>query len=130
MAAFAIPVLVAVIIGCIVRIRNMRMIIFVFFLKVIFLFEGKLHHLNSFINDVKTGGINRNSVLGNWMNRRQGFERLEQCSDGENEPLESNIPDDSNHNSGDESFTITTKQQGNGFNNKSTTGIYKMGEDL
>lgn len=79
---------------------------------------------------MKTGGINRNSFLGNWMNRRQGFERLEQYSEGENEALDSNMANDSNNNSGDETINVTTKQQGTGFNNKTTTGTFKIGEDL
>jgi len=85
--------------------------------------------LNTFVNDVKNGGITRTSVLGNWMNRRKGFEKLEQYSDGENEPLDSNIGDDSNNNSGDESMNITTKQ-GTVLNNKNTTATFKMGESL
>jgi hypothetical protein len=64
------------------------------------------------------------------MNRRQGFERLEQHSDGENEPLDSNIADDSKNNSGDETLNTTRIQQGTGFNNKTTTGTFKIREDL
>jgi hypothetical protein len=130
MAAFAIPVLVAVSVGCIIRIRNLRMkrlINFCFRKQLSFgSFPGKLHHLNAFLNDVKTGGVSRSSVLDSWMNRRQGFERLEQHSDGENEPLDSNAADDSN----DEIITVQTKQQGVGFNNKSTTGTFKINEGL
>ncbi len=103
--------------------------IFLIFKFVFFFVLGKLHHLNTFVNDVKNGGITRTSVLGNWMNRRKGFEKLEQYSDGENEPLDSNIGDDSNNNSGDESMNITTKQ-GTVLNNKNTTATFKMGESL
>ena len=84
--------------------------------------------MNAFLDDMKTGG--RSSVIGNWMNRRQGFERLEQYSDGENEPLDTQVADDSNNNSGDESIMTTTKQQGSVLNNKSTTATYNMGDSL
>ncbi len=133
MAAFAIPVLVAVIIGCIIRIKNIRMKFWFFFhifLKIISDFLGKLYHLNAFVNDVKSGGVSRSTLLGDWMNRRKGFERLEQYSDGENEPLDSNIGDDSNNNSGDETITITGKQQTTILNNKNTTATVNMGESL
>ncbi len=79
---------------------------------------------------MKTDRINRSSVLGDWMNRRKGFDVLEQYSDGENEPLDSNIGDDSNQNSGNESITITNNQQTTVFNNKNTTATFKMGESL
>jgi len=78
MAFFAIPVLLAVIIGCIVRTRNLR----------------KLRHFNKFLTDVKNTGTGQTSVLGDWMNRRKGFEKLDQYSDGENEPLDNNTNDD------------------------------------
>jgi hypothetical protein len=93
-------------------------------------FLGKLHRLNAFLRDVKTGGINRGSVLGDWMNRRNGFERLEQYSDGENEILDSNVGDDSNNNSGDETITVTSKQKGTILKNKTNTPSFKMGESL
>ena len=82
MAFFAVPVLLAVIIGCFVRIRNNR----------------KHHRLNTFLNDVKSTGTASSSVRGDWMNRRKGFEKLDQCSDGENEPLENDLNDDINSN--------------------------------
>jgi hypothetical protein len=78
MAFFAIPVLLAVIIGCIIRMRNLR----------------KLRRLNTFLSDVKNTGTGSTSVLGDWMNRRKGFEKLDQCSDGENEPLDNNTNDE------------------------------------
>lgn len=86
MGFFAIPVLLAVMIGCFVRMRNLR----------------KLRRLNTFLNDVKVSGTGTSSVLGDWMNRRKGFEKLDQCSDGENEPLDNDINDDLNTNSNDE----------------------------
>ncbi|CAF1639099.1 unnamed protein product, partial [Adineta ricciae] len=82
MAFFAIPVLLAVIFGCLIRIRNLR----------------KLRRLNTFLSDVKTNSTAPTSVLGDWMNRRKGFEKLDQCSDGENEPLENDLNDDINSN--------------------------------
>jgi hypothetical protein len=86
MAFFAIPVLLAVIFGCIIRMRNLR----------------KLRRLNTFLSDVKNTGTGSTSVLGDWMNRRKGFEKLDQYSDGENEPLDTNMNDDLNTNSTDE----------------------------
>jgi hypothetical protein len=86
MAFFAIPVLLAVIIGCIIRVRNVR----------------KLRRLNTFLSDVKNTGTGSGSVLGDWMNRRKGFEKLDQYSDGENEPLDNTINEDSNSPSIDE----------------------------
>ncbi|UJR29117.1 hypothetical protein I4U23_010331 [Adineta vaga] len=106
MIAFATPVLIAIIVGCCIRIKNMR----------------KLHHLNSFLTDVRNTGTNRSSVLGDWMNRRKGFELLDQYSDGENEPLDSNNGNDSNENSADETVTYNHKQN--------NTNIFKMGENL
>jgi hypothetical protein len=64
------------------------------------------------------------------MNRRQGFKKLEQDSDGENEPLDSNIGDDSNTNSGDETITVKTKSKGPILNNKNTAATYRMGDNL
>ena len=91
---------------------------------------GKLNRLNSFLNTVKNGSTNRNSVLGDWMNRRKGFELLEQYSDGENEPFDANAGNDSNENSGDETITVTNKPQGLISNNKQNTNMFKMGESL
>ena len=82
--------------------------------------------MNSFLNEVKTGGVSQSSVLGGWLNRRQGFERLEQFSDGENEPLDSNINDDS----GDETINIKSKQENTIFNNKNISTTFKMGDSL
>lgn len=78
MAFFALPVLLAITIGCCIRRRNMR----------------KIRRLNTFLNDVKSTGTGPTSVLGDWMNRRKGFEKLDQCSDGENEPLDNEIDDE------------------------------------
>jgi hypothetical protein len=78
MSCFAIPILLAVMIGCIVRTRNI----------------SKLHHFNKFFSDVKNTRTGPTSVLGECMNRRKGFEKLDQYSDGENEPLDNNINDD------------------------------------
>jgi hypothetical protein len=78
MAFFAIPVFLAVCIGCFVRMRNIR----------------KLRRLNTFLSDVKNTGTGPTSVLGDWMNRRKGFKKLDQCSDGENEPLDNDINDE------------------------------------
>ncbi|CAF0855130.1 unnamed protein product [Adineta ricciae] len=114
MIAFATPVIIAVIVGCCIRIKNLR----------------KLNRLNSFLNTVKNGSTNRNSVLGDWMNRRKGFELLEQYSDGENEPFDANAGNDSNENSGDETITVTNKPQGLISNNKQNTNMFKMGESL
>ena len=87
MAFFAIPVFLAVIIGCIIRMRNVR----------------KLRRLNTFLSDVKNTSTGSTSVLGDWMNRRKGFEKLDQYSDGENEPLDQTINDDDlNTNSNDD----------------------------
>lgn len=86
MTFFAVPVLLAVIIGCCVRMRNIR----------------KLRRLNTFLNDVKATGTGSGSVLGDWMNRRKGFEKLDQYSDGENEPLDNTSNNDLNTNSNDE----------------------------
>lgn len=92
MAFFAVPVLLAVVIGCWIRARNNR----------------KLHRLNTFLNDMKTSGTGSSSVLGDWMNRRKGFEKLEQYSDGENEPLDD--PNNDDHHSSDEAIHIDAKQ--------------------
>jgi hypothetical protein len=108
MAFFAIPVLLAVIIGCFIRIRNMR----------------KLRRLNTFLSDVKNTGTGSSSVLGDWMNRRKGFEKLEQYSDGENEPLDNTVNEDLNNNSDDE----TTKQQAPPSVNNNVA--FKMGASL
>ncbi|CAF2813402.1 unnamed protein product [Rotaria sp. Silwood2] len=115
MAAFAIPVLVSVIIGCIIRIKNKR----------------KLHRFNTFLNDVKNRDTSNGSALGDWMNRRKGFEKLEQYSDGENEPLDTHNADDSNNNSGDETITTTAaKKQATIFNNKKDNVKFKLGDSL
>jgi hypothetical protein len=87
MAFFAIPVFLAVIIGCFIRIKNLR----------------KIRRLNTFLSDVKNTGTGPTSVLGDWMNRRKGFEKLDQYSDGENEPLDNEInEEDLPSNSNDE----------------------------
>lgn len=78
MTFFALPVCLAVVIGCCIRRRNIR----------------KLRRLNTFLNDVKTPSTGPTSVLGDWMNRRKGFEKLDQCSDGENEPLDNETNDE------------------------------------
>jgi hypothetical protein len=112
--ALAIPILLAIIVGCIIRIRNIR----------------KMNRLNTFLTDAKHGDTNRSSIFGKWMNPRQGFERLEQYSDGENEPLDSNIGDDSNNNSGDETINVKTKSKGTILNNKNTPATYRMSDNL
>lgn len=86
--------------------------------------------MNEFLNDVKTGGVNRNSMFGNWFNRRQGFERLEQCSDGENELFDTGLNDDSNNNSADETINVSTKTPTATFNQNSISTTFKMGESL
>ena len=73
---------------------------------------------------------NRGSFFGKFTNRRQGFERLQQVSDGENEPLDSNIGDDSNNNSGDETVTVKSKSKGSVLNNKNTAATYRMSDNL
>ncbi len=97
-----------------------------FFQKDIFNFLGKFHDINSFLNDEKNGGMNYTSFLGNWMNRRQGFEKLEQYSDGENEVFDAKNGEDLNNNSGDESIDITIKPQITVLNNKTTTTTFQM----
>ncbi|CAF0866492.1 unnamed protein product [Rotaria sp. Silwood1] len=114
MAAFAIPILVSVIIGCIVRIKNKR----------------KLHRLNVLLNDVENHDTSSSSFFSNWNNRRKGFNKIEAYSDGENEPLDTHIAGDSNNNSGDETITTTTKQKSTSFNNKKDTRQFKMGDSL
>ncbi|CAF4863663.1 unnamed protein product, partial [Rotaria socialis] len=109
MGFFAIPVLLAVIIGCFVRIRNLR----------------KLRRLNLFLNDVKVSSTGSSSVLGDWMNRRKGFEKLDQCSDGENEPLDNEINDDLNINSNDE-----INQQPTASTSVNNGVAFKMGASL
>jgi hypothetical protein len=80
---------------------------------------------------VKNGSDNdRSSIIRKWMNRQQGFERLQQESDGENEPLDSNIGDDSNNNSGDETVTVKSKPKGPVLNNKNTAATYRMSDNL
>jgi hypothetical protein len=106
MAFFAIPVLLAVIIGCIVRMRNVR----------------KVHRLNTFLSDVKNTGTGPTSVLGDWMNRRKGFEKLDQCSDGENEPLDNEINDDDIPTNSNDDIKQTTSNNNN--------VAFKMGASL
>ncbi len=97
MAFFAIPVLLAVLIGCLVRIRNLR----------------KLRRLNTFLNDVKNTGTGPTSVLGDWMNRRKGFEKLDQYSDGENEPLDTDINEEDLPSNSHEENRATTSTNNN-----------------
>jgi hypothetical protein len=94
MTFFVIPVLLAVGIGCVVRIRNTR----------------KLRRLITFLSHVKNTGTGHSSMLGDWMHRRKGFEKLEQYSDGENEPLDNANTDDHTHHSSDETINIESKQ--------------------
>lgn len=110
MAFFAVPVLLAVIIGCFVRIRNNR----------------KLRRLNTFLNDVKNTGTASSSVLGDWMNRRKGFEKLEQYSDGENEPLDD--PNNADQQSSDEAIHLDSKQVP--IPSMSNSVAFKMGASL
>jgi hypothetical protein len=86
--------------------------------------------LNTFLSDEKNTGASRGSVFSGWMNRRKGFEVLEQFSDGENEPLDNNVADDSNNNSGDETITTGSKQQTTATNNKNTHVTFKMDGSL
>ena len=79
---------------------------------------------------MKTGGIHKNSFLGSWLNRRQGFERLEQFSDGENELFDGKVVHHSNDNSDDETFNVSTKPQGTHFNTKSPTTTIQMNNNL
>jgi hypothetical protein len=112
MAFLAIPVLLAMIIGCFVRVRNLR----------------KLRRLNTFLSDVKNTGTGSTSVLGDWMNRRKGFEKLEQYSDGENEPLDTIAHDDVNNHSNDDTTSIESKQVSVGSMNNHVA--FKMGASL
>ncbi|CAF3800134.1 unnamed protein product [Rotaria sordida] len=97
MAAFAIPVLASVIIGCIIRIRNKR----------------KIHRLNTFPTDVKNRDTSNSSFLCCWTNRRKGFKKVPQDSDGENEPSDTYIADDPCNSSGDGTITTTKKTTSN-----------------
>ncbi|CAF3020503.1 unnamed protein product [Rotaria sp. Silwood2] len=106
MAVFTIPVLASVIIGC------------------------KFDRLNIFLNVANNGDTDSSSDLGGWIYRRKGFMKLEQHSDGENEPLDNHVADDSNNNSDDETITITTKQQATTFNNKKDSITSETGDDL
>lgn len=110
MAFFAVPVLLAVTIGCCVRIRNNR----------------KHRRLNTFLNDVKNTGTASSSVLGDWMNRRKGFEKLEQYSDGENEPLDD--PTNGDQQSSDEAIHLDAKQVP--MPTLNNTVAFKMGASL
>jgi hypothetical protein len=64
---------------------------------------------------MNNGDTNHTSVLGDRMNRRKGLKKLKQYSDGEDEPLHSNIDD--------ETINITLKQQTASPNNKSNIDI-------
>ena len=86
--------------------------------------------MNTFLTDEKNTGASHGSVFSGWMNRRKGFEVLEQYSDGENEPLDNNIVDDSNNNSGDETITIQSKRQATTSNNKNNHVTFKMDGNL
>ena len=89
MGFFTIPILLAIIIGCCIRRRNLR----------------KLRRLNAFLNDAKNTGSRPSSVLEDWMNRRKGFKKLDQYSDEEHEPLDNSLNDDLNTNEIDQEQT-------------------------
>ena len=86
--------------------------------------------MNSFVDDVKTGGITQNSFIGNWFNRRQGFERLEQYSDEENGLFDGKIAHHSNDDSDEETFNVANKPQGILFNNKNPITTIKIDVDV
>ncbi len=46
---------------------------------------GGLGCLNTLLKKEIRAGPSRRSILSGWLNRSDGFERLEQSSDGENE---------------------------------------------
>ena len=112
MAFFAVPVIIAVLVGCIVRIRNVR----------------KLRRLNTFLSDVKNTSTGQGSVLGDWMNRRKGFEKLDQYSDGENEPLDDAMNNDSRDHLTDETISIESKQAP--VSTMTNSVAFKMGSSL
>lgn len=127
MVAFALPVLVAVVVGCCIRMRNMRKCRSLRLARrSLRLRVGKLHRLNAFLIDVKHGNASRGTVLDTWMNRRKGFERLEQYSDGENEPLDSNMGDDSS----DEASANVGKQARPISANRTGGNAFRMNESL
>jgi hypothetical protein len=97
MAFFVIPVFLAICIGCFVRMRNLH----------------KLRRLNTFLSDVKNTGTGPTSVLGDWMNRHKGFEKLDQYFNSENEPLDNDInADDLLSNSHEENQSNVAFQMG------------------
>lgn len=79
---------------------------------------------------MKTGGVTRNTFVDKWFNRRQGFEPLEQYSDGENELFDTKITHHSNDMSDDETFNISTKPQGTHLNTKSPITTIQMNNNL
>lgn len=87
-------------------------------LNKIIIFIGKIRRLNAYLDDEKTRDTSHSSVLDSWMNRRKGFSRLEQHSDGENEPLDSKRDHDSNNNSDDEVMAVKNKSKPETLNNK------------
>ena len=109
--AFAVPLLLAVIVGCVVRTRNLRKstsnLVLVPQIAACFSSSGKLRRLDAFLIDEKNTDTSQGSILADWRNRRKGFQRLEQYSDGENEPLKHPMDDDSDN----ETITIPSKQQ-------------------
>ncbi|CAF1189885.1 unnamed protein product, partial [Didymodactylos carnosus] len=53
--------------------------------------NGSIHRLNTAIIGIKnTSRRSGGSFMGNWMHHRKGFERLNQYSDDENEPVDQN----------------------------------------
>jgi hypothetical protein len=57
--------------------------------------QDKSRSMSSFLTDIKLAGAGQNSIFVDWINRQQGFERLEQYSDEENESLNDHAEDDS-----------------------------------
>ena len=52
-------------------------------------YVGGLDRLNALVDNETHPGRSRRSIFSDWLKRPDGFERLEQSSDGENE-LENN----------------------------------------
>jgi hypothetical protein len=100
MAFLAIPLTIVVIAAIIIRIKNAGMQIIFFYLKYIFFLifnlkkKGNLRNFGSLFKDTKPND------LGKWIKStkngkqlRNGFTRLNQESDNENEPLDNSDSD-------------------------------------
>jgi len=57
----------------------------------IFVCAGGLGCLNTLFEKEIRAGSSRRSILSGWLNRGDGFERLEQSSDGENEIVNNEV---------------------------------------